>query len=287
MELLGVDFSGAKTDNRTWMTRGFLDRGSLTLQDCRPVRRAELAQLLASLPAGAVAALDFPFSVPQAFAQFWQPGVASMTDLWAAAASMDLTQFLILRDDFVARHGEPKRRCDLRFPECYSCLHKANPNMVPMTFYGMQMLGPLWRAGCAIPPLDPAQPGGPVLLEAMPGAALRAFGLPYKGYKKGAKALQLRQGILADLGERSGVVIRDLDRFRELCFSSDDALDSVVAALIAALWASDSSVFWQPSLEGVGGACSGPDAVALLEGWLYAPIFLHSPEGVSTKSIRE
>ena len=277
MEILGVDFSGAKTDDRTWMTRGFLDQGSLTLQDCRPVRRAELAELLVSLPARSVAALDFPFSVPQAFAQFWQPGVTSMTDLWAAAASMELAQFLVLRDDFVARHGEPKRRCDLRFPECYSCLHKANPNMVPMTFHGMRMLGPLWHAGCAVPPLHSQQPSKAVLLEAMPGAALRALSLPYKGYKKGTNALRLRQRILDGLEERSGVGIKNLDRFRDLCLISDDALDSVVATLIATLWALDPSVFWQPSLEGAKGASNGPDAVALLEGWLYAPVYLRTP----------
>ena len=273
MEILGVDYSGAKTDDRTWMTSGFLDRGNLVLQDCRMVRRAELAERLVSLDQGSVAAMDFPFSVPQKFAQFWQPDATRMPDLWAAAATMDLAQFMVCRDDFVARYGEPKRRCDLRFPECYSCLHKANPNMVPMTFHGMQMLGPLWQAGCAVPPLEPRLPQKALLLEAMPGAALRALNLPYKGYKKGTNALRLRQRILDGLDERSGVGIKNLDRFRELCLGSDDALDSVVAALTATLWALDASVFWQPSFTGD----NGPDAVALLEGWLYAPVYLRTP----------
>ena len=193
MEILGVDFSGAKTDDHTWVTRGRLDGHVLTLGDCKAVTRAHLAELLLQLPQGSVAALDFPFSVPQPFAQFWQPGASSMPELWAAASEIDLSQFLVLRDDFVARWGEPKRMCDLRFPECYSCLHKVNPNMVPMTFYGMRMLGPLWLAGCAVPPLYAARAGKAVLLEAMPGAALKALGLPHKGYKKGANALQLRQ----------------------------------------------------------------------------------------------
>ena len=273
MEILGVDYSGARTDDRTWMTRGFMDRGNLVLQDCRMVRRAELADMLVSLDQGSVAAMDFPFSVPQKFAQFWQPDATRMPDLWAAAATMDLAQFMACRDDFVARYGEPKRRCDLRFPECYSCLHKANPNMVPMTFHGMQMLEPLWQAGCAVPPLEPRLPQKALLLEAMPGAALRALNLPYKGYKKGTNALRLRQRILDGLEERSGVGIKNLDRFRDLCLGSDDALDSVVAALTATLWALDASVFWQPSFTGD----NGPDAVALLEGWLYAPVYLRTP----------
>ena len=270
MEIAGVDFSGAKTDDHTWVTSGWLDGPVLDLLDCRAVTRADLAELLLHLPTGSVAALDFPFSVPQPFANFWEPGAASMPDLWEAASKMDLTQFLALRDDFVAQWGEPKRLCDTRFPECYSCLHKANPNMVPMTFYGMKMLGPLWLAGCAVPPLESQGAGRAVLLEAMPGAALKALGLPYKGYKKGANALQLRRRILDDVEERSTIKITNLPRFQEQCLFSDDALDSLVAIVTAALWAKDPAYFWRPSLQHT----TQPDSVALLEGWLYAPVFL-------------
>ena len=196
-----------------------------------------------------------------------------MPELWGAASEIDLPQFLTLRDDFVARWGEPKRLCDLRFPECYSCLHKANPNLVPMTFYGMRMLGPLWQAGCTVPPLDSPAAGKAVLLEAMPGAALKALGLPYKGYKKGTNALQLRQRILTGLATRSGLRIRGLSRFREECLVSDDALDSLVAAVIASLWAIDPDCFWRPSLQ----HGTGTDSIALLEGWLYAPVYLKQP----------
>ena len=273
MELAGVDFSGAKTDDHTWVTSGWLDGPVLDLHDCRAVKRADLAELLLHLPAGSVAALDFPFSVPRPFANFWEPGAASMPDLWEAASKMDLTQFLALRDDFVAQSGEPKRLCDTRFPECYSCLHKANPNMVPMTFYGMKMLGPLWLAGCAVPPLESQGAGRAVLLEAMPGAALKALGLAYKGYKKGANALQLRRRILDELEERSTIKITNLPRFQEQCLFSDDALDSLVAIVTAALWAKDPAYFWQPSLQHT----AQPDSVALLEGWLYAPVFLKQP----------
>ena len=273
MEIAGVDFSGAKTDDRTWVTAGALAGQVLTLSDCRPVGRDELSQLLLAMPAGSVAALDFPFAVPENFARFWLPSAATMPDLWAQASSMDLTQFLELRDEYVADRGEPKRLCDLRFPECYSCLHKANPNMVPMTFYGMRMLGPLWQAGCSVPPLEDtnagnsSQAGKAVLLEAMPGAALKAMKLPHKGYKNGSNALRLRQEILGGLERSSGLKIRNLSRFRMLCQGNHDALDSVVAAVIASLWARDPSVFWRPDVV-------GPDGVALLEGWLYAPVFL-------------
>ena len=291
MKISGVDFSGAKTDDRTWVSTGRLETNVLTLDDCRPVGRDDLSQMLLAMPEGSVAALDFPFAVPEHFAKFWLPDGDTMPDLWDQAASMDLAQFLDLRDRYVAEWGEPKRRCDLRFPECYSCLHKANPNMVPMTFYGMRMLGPLWRSGCSVPPIEdratedratedratapkknidqtkPHHRNKALLLEAMPGAALKAMKLPHKGYKNGANALKLRDEILSGLESSSGIKIKNLSHYRILCQGSHDALDSVVAAVIASLWVNDPNVFWRPDLD-------GPDGVALLEGWLYAPVHI-------------
>jgi predicted RNase H-like nuclease len=284
-----VDFSGAKTDKDTWVTQGVLDGGVLTIESCQSVTRAQLANLLASLPGTAVAALDFPFSVPTVFAQQWLPDADAMPQLWAAAAAMTSEGFLSLRDEFVAEHGEPLRRGDLYFPECYSCLHKANPNMVPMTFRGMQMLDALWRAGCRVPPLPEQGRSGPLLLESMPGAALRAFGLPFKGYKKGQRAVELRRQILDGLESRSGVTIPNLAQFRDYCMGNDDCLDSVVAAVAACLWRRDPALFRRPK-DGPGdatkrGGAPSPDenelATARLEGWLYAPVFLDTPASVS------
>ena len=283
--VLGVDFSGAKADKNTWVTQGVLSGGALTIGSCDATPRAALAELLASLPPDSVAALDFPFSVPEGFATQWRPEARSMPELWKAAAAMDLPEFMALRDDFVAEHGEPLRRGDLYFPECYSCLHKANPNMVPMTFRGMQMLAGLWKSGCRVPPLPEQGRSGPALLESMPGAALRAFGLPFKGYKKGQHSFMLRRQILDGLAIRSGVAIPNLASFRDNCIGNDDCLDSVVAAVAACLWSQDQTVFRLPQ-DGPGdatkrGGTPSPDenelATARLEGWLYAPVFLGPP----------
>lgn len=283
--VLGVDFSGAKADKNTWVAQGVLSGGVLTLKSCRSTPRAQLAVLLASLPGTAVAALDFPFSVPRKFARRWQPGAVDMPKLWESAAGMASEDFMSLRDAFVAEHGEPLRRGDLYFPECYSCLHKANPNMVPMTFRGMQMLDCLWRAGCRVPPLPSHGRDGPILLESMPGAALRAYGLPFKGYKKGRRSNDLRHTILNGLAARSGVPINNLVSFKAGCIASDDCLDSVVAAVTACLWVKSQELFRLPQ-DGPGdatrrGGTPNPHhnelASACLEGWLYAPVFLCPP----------
>ena len=276
-----MDYSGALTDRHTWLAHGRLEGEELVLRGCRPVTRAELTKALAEQTEPTVAALDFPFSVPRPFAHFWRPGTEAMPQLWAAAADMDLPEFLVLRDRFVSRWGELKRWADTYYPECYSCLHKANPNMVPMTFRGMQMLHQLWGAGCSVPPLAAPAPASSqeatVLLEAMPGAALKALGLPYKGYKKGASWHRLRQQILDGLPHRSPVRIRNLGEFQDRCLQSHDCLDAVVAALIAALWARDPSSFRCPP----SGGSEDFDPVVLLEGWLYAPVYL--PAGLESK----
>ena len=219
-----------------------------------------------------------------------------MPELWQAASAMELADFLSLRDRFVVLEGEPLRRGDLYFPECYSCLHKFNPNMVPMTFRGMQLLDRLWAAGCRVPPLPDIESdtgkNGPLLLESMPGAALRAFGLPFKGYKNGANAAALRNQVLDGLELGSGVAVDNLHVFRQACLESHDCLDSVAAAVTAVLWCRDPGVFRRPRNNILGETLdtgrsrrASPLALkwselqaACLEGWLYAPVFLcHDP----------
>jgi hypothetical protein len=104
----------------------------------------------------------------------------------------------------------------------------------------------------------------------MPGAALKALGLPYKGYKNGTRKLQLRREILDGLSLRSSVPIENLEEFREQCLDSHDCLDAVVAAVVAALWVRDRASFRHPA-----GVDQGQlDPTTLIEGWLYAPVFL-------------
>ena len=199
-QILGVDFSGAEPESgKTWLTQGVLDGNLLTLREPRRVRRLELTEILAACLDHTVAALDFPFATPRAFAEFWLPECQEMPELWEESAQWEYCDFWTLRNEFVGVHREPKRACDP--PESYSCLHMVNPNMLPMTFRGMQLLHRLWAGPTnnpvSVPPLpNLSRPGaGPIteLLEVMPGAVLRRLGLPFKGYKGGQQALELRR----------------------------------------------------------------------------------------------
>ncbi len=273
VQILGVDFGGARGDNNTWLARALLDSPSLSLEDVRRVTRRELTEILASCSGPTVAALDFPFAPPQSFADFWAPGCRTMPELWSAASAIEYEDFLALRDEYVSMHGEPKRACDP--PESYSCLHMVNPIMLPMTFRGMRMLHGLWVGETAnaisVPPLPqysrPCSAAITELLEVMPGAVLRRLGLPYKGYKGGARASQRRQAIVTDLPELGLPVKFEFGDFEDVALRSHDGLDSIVAAVAAALWALSPELFPQPPTEGE----EGFDPVVLLEGWLYAP----------------
>ena len=107
------------------------------------------------------------------------------------------------------------------------------------------------------------------LLEVMPGATLEAFKLPHENYKnsKGPKSLinlKNRQEILTNLSGRSKMPLSDITDFRDLYIFSDDALDSLVAAITAAKWARGDE-FGHPKADEID------DAKLKLEGRFYVP----------------
>ena len=299
-KIIGVDFSGAGSDDavgNTWVTEGRSGGGVLTIHCCRPISRNGLEGLLRELPDDAVAAMDFPFSVPAGFARFWQDSAGEMPGLWRAAADIDLQEFKNIRGRYVGkdRSREHLRVGDLHHRGAFSCLHDTNPNMVPMTFHGMAMLHRLMsRRSFRVPPLDDAGRSGPVLLEVMPGAALRAFKLPRTGYKNAAGVekqrmrREKRQEILEGLpgaSAGSGVGLSIPGNLGDTCLSHHDGLDSLVAAVVAAVWVDDKKRFRHPDdappdpelFEGTR-RCISPEAggmtelkAARLEGWIYAP----------------
>lgn len=153
------------------------------------------------------------------------------------------------------------------------------------------MLHELWLRGCTVPPLEHAEHRGPLLLESMPGAVLRALGLPHKAYKNGRHATAIREQLLNRLPECSGVPISNLHEMRDGFMRSHDCLDSLVAAIAAALWQRDPSCFRHPATTAgvhppAGRRRASPASMAIseleaarIEGWIYAPVAL-IPGGV-------
>ena len=251
VDIIGVDFSGANEKRvvNTWVTKAQLQDHELVIESCRPIKRDDLKNLLLHLPNHAVAAMDFPFSVPIGFAKSWAPAAEDMPHLWSAAATIKYDAFERKCNEYTNQANENKH--PLRIGDLYSSLPLSilNLRMRRMTFYGMKLLHHLWESasGFRVPPLNESGRKGPVLLEVMPGAALEVLGLPYKLYKNGPKKQDNRNKILESLGSKSKVKITNLAPFAETHRSNNDALDSLVAAVVAALWDLDKLQFRSPS----------------------------------------
>lgn len=276
--IVGVDFSGAKADNATWKTEARLQGTTLEITACSRVNRKALTEFLEGVQdSKAVVAMDFPFSVPRAFAEKLSPEAVVMPDLWKAVANIEnYDEFDEQRCDFVKYHGEMIRNGDANFGGPFSPLKRVNPDMLPMTFHGMRMLHRLWQSqkGFRVPPLPQDGRNGPTLLETMPGVLLRRFGLPATNYKTKNKTNKgrpedFREKILYGLQKRFGEFLRINDTERKKCRDNPDCLDSLVAATGASEWAIDKTQFLSPR-ESV--PPSEEFDIAVLEGWIYAPL---------------
>lgn len=99
----------------------------------------------------------------------------------------------------------------------------------------------------------------------MPGALLKAVGLPCRNYKGGRRALELRTRICGGLAAQSGVPLPNLYAVRMGCCANDDCLDAVVVAVGVAMWGQE--CWWFRHSVG-----EEERATAQVEGWIYAPL---------------
>jgi predicted nuclease with RNAse H fold len=183
--------------------------------------------------------LDVPFGWPEAF-------VAAVARFHAGAAWPDASvvalRFRETDRIVAARTG--------RWPLSVSTDLIGVP-----TFRAARLLARLAAEGHAID-----RSGGGRLVETYPAAALRLWGFASTGYKRREGRASL-SGLLRELRARTRGWL-DLDvAARRLCGASDDALDALVAALVARAAAL--------------GLCEGPPAhlvdAAEREGWIALP----------------
>ena len=106
--------------------------------------------------------------------------------------------------------------------------------------------------------IDTARDGSGRLAEVYPAAALRCWSLPHRGYK-GAANLGPRTELVAALWR--ALPWLDWNGHREHCTTDDDALDAVLAALIAREVHLGRTQAPPPELRGT----------ARLEGWIHLP----------------
>lgn len=106
--------------------------------------------------------------------------------------------------------------------------------------------------------VDVARDGSGKICEVYPAGALRVWELPNRGYKS-ARNAAVRESLVEGLSTRMPWL--DWGRFKQHCVQSDDALDAVIAALVA-------------RQVHHGEAVAPPAALARLarqEGWIWLP----------------
>ena len=159
--IIGVDFSGAKPDRNTWFAQGRLDEGVLRLESVQPIRRADLYSRMLGLTSPAVAAMDFPFGLPEEFLPHIGVGddLRTMDEIWRVLALKDWQDLPGIAAEFVKEHGEPRRVVDFHYGEAKSVLHRVRPDMLPMTYQGADLLSRWWiqnnRPPWHVLPLEP------------------------------------------------------------------------------------------------------------------------------------
>ena len=282
-KIIGVDFSGAITNDKTWVCEGIFHGKTLCVESCLPITREDLAGKLSSMREPMIAAMDFPFGLPMAFVKKKYPSESKGTGVWSISRDDSLwTKFEEFAGEF---NGNRFRLCDetlnkkIKAAGVNSPLATSPRNMLSMTFRGMQMLHRLKRKGFKILPFDDCSSiiSERLLMEVMPGATLRALqlNLPYKIDNTEEKARNSRKNraeILFGLPNRSRINVHNIEQFRAFALNFDDCLDAIVAAVTAAMWLKSSKQFILPPQK------NDPKFKRVQsEGWLYAPDPTKSP----------
>ena len=276
-KIIGVDFSGAVTNQNTWVCEGMLHGETLCVESCLPITREDLAGKLAGMREPMIAAMDFPFGLPIDFVNKTYPSKSKGLGVWSISRDDSLWKdFEKFAREF---NGNRFRLCDetlnkkIKSAGVKSPLATSPRNMLPMTFRGMQMLHWLKRKGFNILPFDDCSSinSERILMEVMPGATLRALklNLPYKAVKTEKSARNSRKNraeILFRLPNKSRIRVHNIEQFRPYALNFDDCLDAIVAAVTAAMWLKSPKQFILPPRE------DDPKFRRIKsEGWLYVP----------------
>jgi hypothetical protein len=279
----GADFSGAKTiPNDTWLAVGHLTSVGLEITSLTHVGAHKLAQELNETKFLVAVGLDFPFSLPFEFLNYMAEQIRrgpfeEWEEVAETLAFMTFEQFLKLAQDFKL---EPKRTADKAVTKpAISPLHRGNPSMVQMTFYGIRMLTSLNPKLFFVIPFQNQIPFGCAVMETYPRETLFSLGLPDTGYKSkdSDKSLEVRKEIIKQLSKIRNKKIAGIEKCPQISWGkfiekqmteNDHALDAVISCYSTAIWQTTKEFFQDPY--------ASDDANVLVEGWIYSPSLLQS-----------
>ena len=237
----GVDFSGARdAGRRIWISSGLIDGGRLRITRTRPAcelpggsrsREAALGALRFFIQGerGGTVGLDFPFGLPRAVVpeSTWKEFVLAFNGRYPSAEA-----FRVGCRGLSER--ELRRATDYEAQTPWAAW---NWRLYRQTYYGIGgVLAPLVREErVRVLPMEAPDGGVPSLLEICPASTLRRLGLAGSPYKWGARldGRAAREGILNRLIMDSGIALEPIPMERAAHDPGGDALDSILAAVVA------------------------------------------------------
>jgi predicted nuclease with RNAse H fold len=239
MRVVGVDLSAEPT--RTAVAVLEWGNGKAVVEDLRV--GADDEAVLAAVMTADKAGIDAPFGWPDAFAAFLAAHQAGDVPVPGGLTGLQW------RRQLAWRHTDERVRKET--------------GIIPLSVAAdrighaaMRCAGLLARLGAPGSPVD--RDGSGTVTEVYPAASLKQWGLPYRGYKqpRGPAALPKLASEL-----RAAAPWLELGPHGQLCRTSHDALDAVIAALTARAAALNLTLQPDPELQ----------PAASREGWIALP----------------
>ena len=240
--VLGVDFSGEKNaGNKIWIAEGVISTNGIEIESCLPARelpggasnRSSAMRALVehlSKQSGALAGLDFPFSLPARLIreQNWKDFISRFPQCYPSP------EFFRSNCTLFGDGCEIKRRTDVEARVPFSAY---NLRLYRQTYWGIRdVLYPLIAEDAVrVIPIQTPCVCKPLVAEICPASILKREGL-YRSYKGPGKNLrETREFIVEQLINRRAMEWPGESILRKILDDTGgDVLDSVIAAIGAA-----------------------------------------------------
>ena len=237
----GIVYGGDRPRAKTWLTRGVVTDGTLSIDRCAPVdewfdgtempiEAPTLTTFLAELPPTAAAGLDFPFGLPERIVieENWGAFLREFPS-WCTSPD-DLRRQCERRVRLVDGSSETRLRAT---DEPLSAMSPFDESIVAATYHGVRdVLRPLVLSDSVrVPPMTPAHPDCPSVIEVYPAGTLVDLNVFTAGYEApGDDGRELRSETLDGLVDAVDVELTIDDDVREACVEDAARLESLVAA---------------------------------------------------------
>lgn len=245
--VFGVDFSGASEPGASiWLSEANPVGDDIEIITCLSARDyfhlprdadrswvyENLRELVIDHPNG-LFGFDFSFGLPHSIigdVDSWEEHIRTLDRRFNTYSANAFQRSCIDRahdiPDSVDSRIFLRRETDVR----YAAQSPYQPHIQYQTLYGqLDILQPLIEQGAVrVPPMQNPIDGMPIIVEVYPAATLGVLRLHRQGYKHHSKSKERRMRMLDGLRSQGHLIP---DEWTKAVHTSDDALDSIIAAI--------------------------------------------------------